>query len=276
MLSDNDKANRWIDKIAEISDKVAVARKANVVQTAIATVVSVNASDYTVRLLSSPDDGSQDFNVVSKTVEQISVNDPVMLHYVGDLTNAYIAMPLDSSGDISAYLVQLIQSTVNTFVLDKVYPVGSIYTSVNSTSPQTLFTGTTWERITGKFLLAATDGGSAGGNSTASVVAGGTGGEASHVLSVAELAQHGHRVHVWDNAGTMANAWYYNGATKTTHTGARLYNAGSSTWIASGSTANAASSGQGDPSGGTNLIGSSTAHNNMPPYLSVYVWKRTA
>lgn len=275
MLTDNDKANKWIERIAEISEKVSKASKANVVQTAMATVISVNDDDYTVRLLSSPDDGSEDFDVVSKTVEQISVNDPVMLHYVGDLTNAYIAMLLDSSGDISANIMQLIQSTVNSYVLDKVYPIGSIYTSVNSTSPQTLFPGTTWERITGRFLLAATDNGSSGGNSTASVVAGGTGGEASHILSVAELAQHGHQVFVWDNAGTTGNAWYYDGATQKTHTGARLYGASASTWIASGSTASAAGSGRGDPSGGTALVGSNTAHNNMPPYLSVYVWKRT-
>ena len=55
--------------------------------------------------------------------------------------------------------------------LDNIYPVGSIYMSVNSTSPATLFGGT-WQRITGRFLLAATDGGSSG----ASQAAGNTGG----------------------------------------------------------------------------------------------------
>ena len=101
MLSDNDKANRWIDKIADISNKVAVANKRNVVQTAIATIISKNANDYTVRLLSSPDYGSEDFNVINRTVESLAVNDPVMLHYVGDLTNAYIAMKLDGSSQTS-------------------------------------------------------------------------------------------------------------------------------------------------------------------------------
>ena len=272
MLTDNDKANRWIDKIADISNKVAVANKRNVVQTAIATIISMNANDYTVRLISSPDDGSQDFNVYSKATETFAANDAVMLHYVGDLTNAYIAMKLDGGNNP---ISSIINAAINNYVLTKVYPVGSIYMSTQSTSPQTLMPGTTWERITGRFLMAATDGGAEGGNSTASVKAGYTGGEATHAITVAEMAQHGHRVHVWDNAGTMANAWYYNGgATKVTHTGARLYNAGSSTWIASGSTANAASSGQGDPSGTTALVGSGTAHNNIPPYLAVYVWKR--
>jgi len=80
--------------------------------------------------------------------------------------------------------------------------------------------------------------------------AGSTGGEATHALTVAELAKHGHPIYVWADVGTKANAYYYNGATQTTHSGARVYSSGSSTWYASGTTANAAGSGRGDPSGG--------------------------
>ena len=40
--------------------------------------------------------------------------------------------------------------------LDTVYPVGSVYTSVNSTSPASLFGGT-WELIQNKFLLGTDD-----------------------------------------------------------------------------------------------------------------------
>lgn len=95
MLTDNDKAGKWIERIAEISGKVAEASKANVVQTVIATVISKNTDDYTVRLLSSPDDGSQDFNVYCKTNEAVQEGDSVFLYYIGDLTNAYIAMLVD-------------------------------------------------------------------------------------------------------------------------------------------------------------------------------------
>ncbi len=95
MLTDNDKANRWIEKIAEISGKVADASKSNVVQTAIATIVSDNGDSYTVRLLSSPEDGSQDFDVYSKTSETLRAGDNVFLYYIGDFTNAYIEMLVD-------------------------------------------------------------------------------------------------------------------------------------------------------------------------------------
>lgn len=151
-------------------------------------------------------------------------------------------------------------------LLNKVYPIGSIYMSVNATNPAT-FIGGTWLRITDVFLLAS-------GNTYSP---GTTGGEATHTLTVNEIPDHGHLVYVWDNAGTMGNAYYYDGTTKTTHTGARLYNSSASTWISSGSTANAAGSGRGDPSGSTSVSGGGGgAHNNLPPYLAVYVWQRTA
>lgn len=74
-------------------------------------------------------------------------------------------------------------------ILNTVYPIGSIYMSIESTSPASLFGGT-WERITGKFLLSATDNGSSG----AEQAAGNTGGEAAHKLTSAEsgIPAHSH------------------------------------------------------------------------------------
>ena len=58
-------------------------------------------------------------------------------------------------------------------LLNSIYPIGSIYMSVNSTNPEN-FIGGTWERIQDKFLLAS--------GSTYS--AGSTGGEATHKLTI--------------------------------------------------------------------------------------------
>ena len=116
-----------------------------------------------------------------------------------------------------------------------IYPIGSIYMSVNSTSPAGLFGGT-WEQLKDRFLLAA--------GSTYS--AGSTGGEATHALTVDEMPIHSH------------------GGVRRNHVGA------------SGTASTGTSSGSGDTTNYTNDAGGGAAHNNMPPYLAVYMWKRVS
>ena len=125
-------------------------------------------------------------------------------------------------------------------VLDKVYPVGSIYMSVNSTNPKTLFGGT-WVQIKDRFLLAA----------GTTYKAGATGGEAAHTLTESEMPSHNHAV-------------YYPNAGAADHSAPGSYPDGpsDSTYYAIGSY--------------TSSAGGDRAHNNMPPYIAVYVWKRTA
>ena len=120
--------------------------------------------------------------------------------------------------------------------LSSVYPVGSIYMSVNSTNPGTLFGGT-WQRIEGRFLLGA----------SATYGAGTTGGEASHKLSIDEIPAHNHTTPM-----NSVDAFNKNSTVVGT-TGYGIYQ-----WNQGGST------------------GGGASHNNMPPYLSVYIWKRTA
>ena len=77
-------------------------------------------------------------------------------------------------------------------VFDVVYPVGSIYMSVNNVNPSTLFGGT-WEQISGKFLLASSSGraaGTTGGAETVSYTPAGTVG--NHTLTASEMPAHTH------------------------------------------------------------------------------------
>lgn len=124
-------------------------------------------------------------------------------------------------------------------LLDYLHPVGSIYQSTESTSPADLFGGT-WEQIKDRFLLAAGD----------SHEAGSTGGEETHTLTKAEIPDHNH-------------TFKYTGQSVTTGVNAvRLYQAANNQY-------NAYSGGQSSDCGGQ-------SHNNMPPYLAVYTWRRTA
>ena len=135
------------------------------------------------------------------------------------------------------------QTVGSNFVLDNVYPVGSIYMNVNSTNPRTLFGGT-WKQIQGKFLLGM----------SSSYPAGSSGGEATHTLTTAEMPSHNH-VALYGLTGAVDD--YLGGSTAD-------YGTRPGSGVATNYTYR------------TSLTGSGTAHNNMPPYLSVYIWKRTA
>ena len=76
--------------------------------------------------------------------------------------------------------------------LDKQYPVGSIYLSVNNTNPSELFGGT-WERIKDKFLLASGD----------TYSNGSTGGSATHTLTTNEMPSHKHTYRHYQSNGTQ-------------------------------------------------------------------------
>ena len=125
-------------------------------------------------------------------------------------------------------------------LLDAVYPVGSVYLSTVETSPA-IFLGGTWERIKDRFLLAAGD----------TYAPGEVGGEAEHTLTVDEIPSHQHGMKTTLDLSTAA------GNRRNTVVG------GGNAWS----------------SNDTNQIqytGGDQPHNNMPPYLAVYMWKRTA
>jgi hypothetical protein len=131
-------------------------------------------------------------------------------------------------------------------LLNKVYPVGSIYMSVNSTSPATLFGGT-WAQLKDRFLLGS-------GNTYTN---GSTGGEASHTLTTNELPDMGSFLSLnWKDQNTYNTGIFGDGGMKTQD--------------------RTASSGSSFGEHWTTLKGGEQAHNNMPPYLVVYMWKRTA
>mgnify|MGYP003515836120 CR=1 FL=1 len=133
-------------------------------------------------------------------------------------------------------------------LVDIIYPVGSIYMSVNDTDPSLLFHGT-WERIKDRFLLASGD----------TYSAGSTGGEAQHKLTVDEMPSHAHN---FDNYISGYPPYSLGRDGKDNYTMPLINILNPNDTIGAGQYTNAA--------------GNSKPHNNMPPYLSVYVWKRTA
>ena len=121
------------------------------------------------------------------------------------------------------------------------WPVGSVYTSFDSTSPATLFGGT-WEAIAGRVIV---------GFDAAQAefdTVGETGGAKTHTLSTAELPAHTHSLTTLTSGGGSWSGFVYN--------------------VDAASTATATQN--------SNSTGSGVAHNNLQPYIVVYMWKRTA
>ena len=187
-------------------------------------------------------------------------------------------------------------------IFELIYPVGSIYMSTNNVNPKNLFGGT-WEEIQGKFLLAR-DG---------SHEAGTTGGAEYVTLTTEQIPAHSHmggeHTHTGPSHTHTINS--HGHTAKCTSNGAHTHNVDRNKNAASGTARYAA---QGDKTGSTHKTSSNGAHthtitiggsgtltsnasgtgntgsggavatgntgggqehNNMPPYLAVYVWKRT-
>ena len=146
--------------------------------------------------------------------------------------------------------VYALKGSGGSITLNDVYPVGSIYMSVNSATPQSLFGGT-WVQLQDTFLYATST--TADDNVT---TAPNGQGEATHTLIENEMPRHSHKPHQW----TIIVSNGGNTGTRTASTG-KLWNifqddANQNRWT--------------EPTGG------GQAHNNMPPYMKVYMWKRTA
>ena len=140
--------------------------------------------------------------------------------------------------DILANRITAMQSTI----IGGLYPVGSIYMSLNSTMPSILTTGMTWEAITGNYVLKTTTTETGGTYNNA----GNTG---SHVLTVNEIPSHNHTY---------------------TKTAADGYKYGSGNLANVVNTTSSANTGnQGGGQGHTHTAG-------MPQNVAIYMWKRTA
>lgn len=201
------------------------------------------------------------------SMESFSSTTPVLLDFkaggnglgigkVCELPGMEVAMDATFFGEVyignrDRTLSNYITSISPTF--DQIYPVGSIYLSVIGTNPELLFGGT-WEQLPGRFLLGAGGNDENTNNSFGNMTvgeldrpAGEKGGEVLHTLTIDEMPEHNHPFD--------GNAPYYSWADGGSEFAIHYEeNYGRNDLVRN--------------------VGGSKAHNNMPPYLTVYMWKR--
>jgi|TARA_R110002126_G_scaffold272094_1_gene416214 hypothetical protein len=172
---------------------------------------------------------------------------------IGLTDSSAITTNTDSEGEVTPVLATGVTAVevwglVKSAALDSIYPVGAIYTAITSGSPATVFGGTWVSFGQGRVLVGHDD---AADPDTDFVAPSGDGssvllgGAKTHTLSVDEIPSHTHGISNFeDPTGTGSN--------------------GSANGASSFSTVN------------TDATGGGGAHNNLQPYVVVYMWKRTA
>ena len=122
--------------------------------------------------------------------------------------------------------------------LENIYPIGSIYMSVNNTNPSN-WLGGMWEEWGRGRVPVGVD---AAQTEFSTVEQ--TGGEKTHTLTIDEMPKHSHSVYAQTMTGDGANG----------------YGIGNTGNISFNST----------------MAGGSKPHNNLQPYITCYMWKRIA
>lgn len=122
------------------------------------------------------------------------------------------------------------------------YPIGSIYMSIQDTNPSVFFGGT-WERIAKGKTLVGVDENDSDFNTSSK-----TGGEKTHQLTVDELPKHQHRLTILGGGNISASGVNWN-----SNDNCRYYS--------------------GDM---IEAVGGNRPHNNMQPYYTCYIFVRTA
>ena len=173
-------------------------------------------------------------------------------------TIEYVDSTMEDTSDALDEIIKIQNTLVDggnpdtSWLIDKIYPVGSIYMSVNDVDPAVIFGGN-WERIQGRFLLGTGSGYGLGA----------TGGAESVTLTKDQMPNHAHSITSDFGSGGMGR--YIDNSANTGATGIapRNYDYRFESGTRVGTVSITAS-------------GGNQAHNNMPPYLAVNMWKRTA
>lgn len=186
------------------------------------------------------------YDIAPDTLETVNAN-AYGLNYIHMRSGEEQNIPLLSA--TSGGSIEL-EETLITTLINLIYPIGSIYISVNSTNPSLIFGGT-WEAFgTGRTLIGV-DASDTSFNTVEK-----TGGSKTHTHGLTNAYSS------FMSSGTTAKWNEVNtGISQTTN----YYGTFSSKSTASNTT-----------TWGSKLFGSTDSASSLQPYITTYMWKRTA
>lgn len=198
-------------------------------------------------------------------------------------TEAEAKAGTDAMKIITPAILQAVLESYKTDAIKYVRPVGSIFETTTDDDPNTLWPGTTWEKMdAGRVLVSA--GTYTENGTTYTYTLGATGGEAKHQLTTGELASHEHAGSI--STASLTGTWSTTGSQGISNTPTNKFSGiiSGSNWSGdthSGSNSNStpmtitinASHGH---NVSINAVGNSQKHENRPPYQVINRWKRIA
>jgi len=173
----------------------------------------------------------------------------LMIQNMGGGSSSGGGVSTDAIDDLQEQINDLSDKNNSNNMFLKTYPVGSIYVSTSNTNPGTTFGGT-WESFGAGRTLVGVD---ASQTEFATVEL--TGGEKTHTLIKDELPNAYYNLY----AGSGSTVLTYFNTTATQGNGVAGLGYGGSTSILN-----------------IGPLGENKPHNNLQPYITVYMWKRTA
>ncbi len=171
-----------------------------------------------------------------------------------------------NAGELAEQVVAVKQQ-----IISEAYPVGAYYISSNSTSPATLFGGT-WTRINNEFLYCMGDNAKKPDDASSNLSVGGTGGSATHkhttgdcTLTIEQIPPHNHVIghYGWFGCASanqklcLSRDAYMDDGFNTS--GFQCNDAGGKDGVTQ-----------------AHNHGDTGTSSNIPPYVAVYCWRRTA
>ena len=193
---------------------------------------------------------------------------------------------LDSDGNLTVNSLTTTTSSSSDLDFNEIYPIGSVYLSVNSTNPSVYFGGT-WEQINGYYLYAGNTN-NTGGSSLTGEASGNTG---STTLTVNQIPSHSHSIPSLNGTASSNGSHTHNiGADFDGGAGSARYTVHSRGTSGAGYLMATSSSGAHTHSVSTNVSntgssGGTSSHTHSlnnhthtinPPFYSLFVFKRTA